>query len=92
MIAMVKGVDVVLTPATPAPAPRDLSNTGDPLFQVPWTSAGLPTIVVPSGLSEEGLPLAVQLGGLPMEEGKLLAAARWCEDTLGVSLSPPDYP
>ena len=92
LVAMVKGVDVVLTPATPAPAPRDLSTTGDAVFQQPWTSAGLPTIVVPSGLSEEGLPLAVQLAGLPLEEGKLLAASRWCEAVLAVSLSPPDYP
>jgi Asp-tRNA(Asn)/Glu-tRNA(Gln) amidotransferase A subunit family amidase len=47
---------------------------------------------VPSGLSEEGLPLAVQLAGLPLEEGKLLAASRWCEAVLAVSLSPPDFP
>ena len=91
MIHMVKDVDVVLTPATPAPAPEDLSTTGDPAFQVPWTTAGLPTVVVPSGMSESGLPLAVQFGALPMEEGKLLGAAKWCEDVLGVSLSPPAF-
>ena len=91
MIEMVKRVDVVLTPAVPEPAPRDLSTTGDAGFQVPWTSSGLPTIALPSGLSESGLPLGVQLAGLPLEEGKLLAAARWCESSLGVSLSPPDY-
>ena len=92
MCAMFRDVDVLMTPATLAPAPRDLSTTGDASFQVPWTSAGLPTIVVPSGLSEEGLPLAIQLAGLPLQEGKLLGAATWCESTLGVNLSPPDYP
>ncbi|MCH7606059.1 MAG: amidase [Chloroflexi bacterium] len=92
MCAMFRDVDVLMTPATLAPAPRDLSTTGDASFQVPWTSAGLPTIVVPSGLSEEGLPLAIQLAGLPLEEGKLMGAATWCESTLGVNLSPPDYP
>jgi len=61
------------------------------VFQQPWTSSGLPTIVLPSGLSESGLPLGIQLAGLPLEEGKLLAAARWCEEELGVSLSPPNY-
>ena len=91
MVEMVKGFDVVLMPAVPAPAPRDLSTTGDPIFQVPWTSSGLPTIVLPSGLSESGLPLGVQLAGLPFQEEKLLAAARWCEAALGVSLSPPQY-
>ena len=91
MMAMVREVDVVLTPAIQAPAPRDLSTTGDAMFQQPWTSSGLPSIVVPSGLSRDGLPLAIQLAGLPWDEGKLLAAAGWCESVLGVSLSPPDF-
>ena len=92
MIAMMMGVDIVMTPATPAPPPEDLSTTGDASFQSPWTSAGLPTVVVPSGLSESGLPLAVQFGAPPLEEGRLLGAARWCERVLGVSLSPPAFP
>ena len=91
VIEMVKQVDVVLTPATPAPAPQGLDTTGDPAFQVPWTSSGLPTIVLPSGLSQSGLPLAVQLAGLPLKEGRLLGAARWCETVLGANLSPPDF-
>jgi aspartyl-tRNA(Asn)/glutamyl-tRNA(Gln) amidotransferase subunit A len=91
MIDLVRRVDVALTPATPEPAPRDLTTTGDAVFQSPWTSSGLPTIFIPSGMSQSGLPLGVQLGGLPFEEGKLLAAARWCEEALGVSLWPPDY-
>ena len=91
MSAMLNGVDVVMTPATPAPAPEDLSTTGDPAFQVPWTSAGLPTVVVPSGISESGLPVAVQFGAPLLQEGRLLGVARWCERALGVSLSPPDY-
>ena len=92
MIDMVKQVDVALTPTIPEPAPKDLTTTGDAAFQSPWTSSGLPTIAIPSGLSQSGLPLGVQLGGLPFEEGKLLAAARWCEEALGVNLWPPDYP
>ncbi len=89
LIETVRQVDVLMTPATPAPAPEDLNTTGDPVFQQPWTSAGLPTIVLPSGLAGSGLPLAIQLVGLPLEEGTLFAAARWCENALGVSLSPP---
>ncbi len=90
MAAMASGVDALLTPATPAPAPRDLSTTGDPLFQSPWTSAGLPTVTVPSGLSQSGLPLGIQLAGRPFGEAKLLAVAHWCESTLGVEMVPPD--
>ena len=83
MIDKLAGVDVALTPAIPAPAPRDLNTTGDAAFQSPWTSSGLPTVVVPTGLSQSGLPLAVQLATAPWQEGKLLGAAKWCEDILG---------
>ena len=91
MMAALAGVDVALMPATPAPAPRDLSTTGDAVFQAPWTSSGLPTIVIPSGMSESGLPLAVQLAGQPFQEGRLLGAARWCERVLQTGLWPPEY-
>jgi aspartyl-tRNA(Asn)/glutamyl-tRNA(Gln) amidotransferase subunit A len=91
MTELARRVDVVMTPATVSPAPKDLNTTGDAAFQVPWTSSGLPTVVVPSGLSELGLPMAVQFGGLPYEEGKLLGAAQWCEQALGVSLTPPGF-
>ncbi len=91
MIQLVQQVDVVLTPATPAPAPKDRNTTGDASFQVPWTTSGLPTVTLPSGLSEDGMPLAVQLGALPFEEGKLLGIAKWCESALGLRLSPPNY-
>jgi len=91
MVKLVQQVDVVITPTTPAPAPKDRNTTGDASFQVPWTSSGLPAVSIPSGLSESGMPMAVQLGGLPFEEGKLLGIAKWCESTLGVQLSPPNY-
>ena len=84
--------DVLMVPATPEPAPRDLNTTGDAAFQSPWTAAGLPTIVVPSGLSDEGMPMAVQLAGPFAEEGRLLGAAHWCERVVGLNEGPPDYP
>ena len=93
MVQMVQRADVVITPATPAPAPapRDRNTTGDAAFQVPWTTSGLPALTLPSGLSQYGMPLAVQLAGLPFEEGRLLGVAKWCESALGVQLSPPNY-
>jgi len=91
MVEMVKKVDAVMTPSVPSPAPPGLDSTGDPAFQQPWTSSGLPSIAVPSGLNSAGLPLSVQFGGLPFQEGPLLAAARWCESVLGIDLSPPDF-
>ena len=81
--------DVLLTPATPEPPQADRTNTGNPAFQGPWTSCGLPAIALPSGLAESGLPLGIQMVASPFAESRLLAAARWCEETLGVNLSPP---
>ena len=91
MVEMVKQVDAVMTPTAPSPAPLGQDSTGDPVFQQPWSSSGLPSIAVPSGLSSAGLPLSVQFGGLPFKESALLAAARWCESTLGIDLSPPEF-
>ena len=81
--------DVLLTPAAPEPPQADRTNTGNPAFQGPWTSCGLPAVALPSGLAESGLPLAMQLVASPFAESRLLAAAQWCEETLGLNLSPP---
>ena len=81
--------DCLLSPATSSAAPKTLSSTGDPWFQVPWSLSGLPAINIPSGLNDEGLPLGIQLAGGAFAEGKLLAAARWCEKVMDVHLSPP---
>ena len=88
---MAARVDVVMTPATPAPAPKDLNTTGDAAFQVPWTAAGLPTVTVPTGLSDLGMPMAVQFGGPWAEEGRVLGAAQWCERIAGLNQGPPNY-
>ena len=82
-------VDVLLTPTTPTPPQADRTNTGNPMFQGPWTSAGLPAISIPSGLAPSGLPLGIQLAAAPFAEARLLAAARWCEIILDVHLRPP---
>jgi aspartyl-tRNA(Asn)/glutamyl-tRNA(Gln) amidotransferase subunit A len=88
MDEIIQGFDCLLTPATSTPAPQGLSSTGNPMFQVPWSFSGLPTISLPSGLSKEGLPLGIQLVGGAFAEEKLFAVARWCENVLQVSLSP----
>jgi aspartyl-tRNA(Asn)/glutamyl-tRNA(Gln) amidotransferase subunit A len=87
MRPLLERYDVLLTPSTPAPAPEGMA-TGDPLFQVPWSLSGLPSITVPCGLAASGLPLGVQLVSGLYTEPALLAAAAWCEDVLGVGPGP----
>ena len=89
MQALAGKADVLLTPSTPTPALPDITNTGNTMFQGPWTSCGLPVITIPSGLAASGLPFGIQLASAPFSDPKLLAAARWCENVLGVELSPP---
>ena len=79
--------DALLVPTAPSEAP-DTSTTGDPVLQVPWTFAGMPSINVPSGLSANGLPLGVTLATGSLEEERMFAVAAWCEGVLGVSLAP----
>ncbi len=92
MSALAKQVDILMTPATPSPAPKDLNTTGDAAFQSPWTAAGLPTVVVPTGLSNLGMPMAVQFAAPMGQEGRLLGAALRCEQVAGLKASPPNYP
>ena len=89
MQSLCQEADLLLTPTTPSAALPDLTNTGNSMFQGPWTSCGLPTLTLPSGVATSGLPLGIQLVAGSFEEAKLLSAARWCERVLDVSLSPP---
>ncbi|MCW4035669.1 MAG: amidase family protein, partial [Candidatus Bathyarchaeota archaeon] len=88
--AILGGVDCLLTPSAPTPAPRGLESTGDPAFNSPWSLCGFPTMTVPSGLTGDGLPLGVQLTGPSFGEGDLLAVAEWCERSLGFKGSWPE--
>ncbi len=89
MRKLAERVDILLTPSTPTPPLPDLTNTGNTMYQGPWTSCGLPAITLPSGLSASGVPLGLQLVGAYMGEAGLLAAARWCEEALQIRLTPP---
>jgi aspartyl-tRNA(Asn)/glutamyl-tRNA(Gln) amidotransferase subunit A len=81
MTAPFDQADVLVTPATTGTAP-ELSTTGDPVFNAPWSYCGLPTVSLPIGLAPDGLPLAIQLVGPPRGDTSLLAIAQWCEDRL----------
>ena len=86
--AGIQGYDALLMPTTPAPAPPSRETTGDPKFQSPWTFGGFPEITLPSGLSEGGMPLGVQLVAGHFDDARLLSVAAWCEGVMGVRLTP----
>jgi len=76
-------VDALLTPTTPSSAfALGAKDTMDPVtmylndvFTVTANLAGLPAMSLPAGLDSQGLPLALQLIGRPLEEGTLFSVA-----------------
>jgi aspartyl-tRNA(Asn)/glutamyl-tRNA(Gln) amidotransferase subunit A len=82
------GVDALVCPATPGPAP-DRSTTGDPVFNSVWSYLGVPVVSFPIGLAANGLPLAAQLAGRSGGDVELLRVAAWCEQVwAGVRMQP----
>ena len=80
--------DALLSPTAPGPAPAGLKWTGDASLCAPWSSAGTPSISLPSGVDDTGLPQAIQLVAAAGAEGRLLSVAAWCEQILGFSSAP----
>ena len=54
------GADLWIAPAATGPAPHGIHATGNPIMNLPWTNAGVPALAIPSGKTDDGLPLAVQ--------------------------------
>jgi len=88
MAAIAARYDALVSPTAAGPAPKGLESTGDPFFCAPWSSAGMPSISLPTRLAPDGLPFAVQLTGAPWAEARLLAAAAWCERAIGFAETP----
>ncbi|MEM6886867.1 MAG: Asp-tRNA(Asn)/Glu-tRNA(Gln) amidotransferase subunit GatA [Pseudomonadota bacterium] len=91
-----RGVDAILTPATPSAA-FGLGEMADAdpvqmylndVFTVTVNLAGLPGIAVPAGLDRQGLPLGLQLIGKPWAEADLLNAAFVLERSAGFVAKP----
>jgi len=86
MRRLLQDVDVLIAPSAPGPAPEGLASTGDPVFNYPSSTFGLPALGLPMGFAASGLPLGLQIMGRPFDEGTLLrvgaayeAATPWHE-------------
>lgn len=88
-------VDAILTPTAPSDAFVIGENQEDPIamylndvFTVPTSLAGLPAIAVPSGLSQKGLPLGLQIIGRAFDEMTLFSLADTIEKSVQFSALP----
>lgn len=82
-----KKYDVLMGPVAPTPAFALGENAADPvkmyladIMTVPPSLAGLPAISVPAGMSDNNLPVGVQLIGARRSDAALLALARSMEE------------
>jgi amidase len=83
--AIFDDVDVVLTPATAAPAPQlgqgvhrsgvrsILASTPWVAYTPPWNVTGQPAMTIPAGVDASGVPVGVQLVARPDDEATILA-------------------
>jgi amidase len=92
-------VDLLLTPGAgtaaptmadfgtePAMAPDALEATV--AFSTPFNFSGHPTLSLPSGLDEHGLPLGIQLIGRHLHEATLLRTGHTLEAEIGFTATP----
>ena len=77
-----RDVDALLTPSATGEAPLGLENTGETAMNRLWTLLYGPCVTVPAGSGPAGMPLGVQLYGLPGADARTLGAARWVERAL----------
>ncbi|HKU43875.1 MAG TPA: Asp-tRNA(Asn)/Glu-tRNA(Gln) amidotransferase subunit GatA [Polyangiales bacterium] len=90
--------DALLTPTAPTPAFKLGEKLDDPLamyladiFTLPASLAGIPAVSVPCGLSEEGLPLGLQLAAPAWEEARLVRLGAAYEAVSGFDHRPPGF-
>jgi aspartyl-tRNA(Asn)/glutamyl-tRNA(Gln) amidotransferase subunit A len=83
--------DALLSPVALGAAPPLEGGTGDFSHCLPWSVIAVPSMSIPTGLDDAGLPFAVQLtGGADADSvDRLLWAAAWCERIFGFDARPP---
>ncbi|MFW6384910.1 MAG: amidase family protein, partial [Halodesulfurarchaeum sp.] len=70
-------IDVVVSPSAPGPAPSGIESTGNPVMNLPWTHALLPTVSVPASTTDDGLPIGLQCTTRSGRDEWLLS---WCRE------------
>ncbi|HEY8251442.1 MAG TPA: amidase [Burkholderiales bacterium] len=75
-------IDAVLTPSATGEAPLGLHSTGNTAMNRLWTLLHGPCVTVPAGVGPAGMPLGIQLVGLPGDDAWTLAVAAWAEHVL----------
>jgi aspartyl-tRNA(Asn)/glutamyl-tRNA(Gln) amidotransferase subunit A len=91
-------VDYLISPTTPTAAFKAGEKTSNPLEMymsdlctIPANLAGLPSISIPTGLSEEKLPLGVQVMSKALTDDSLIDFAELIEKEVSFNDEPSDW-
>jgi aspartyl-tRNA(Asn)/glutamyl-tRNA(Gln) amidotransferase subunit A len=79
--AAMQDVDAAIMPAATDVAPAGLSTTGERALSAPSSFLGFPVMSYPVAIGEGGLPLGLQIQGLPNTEDQLLSHGKFCAAT-----------
>ena len=84
---LINWVDAWIFPTTPYPAGRvgQTDERNAALFTGPINALGFPSVALPSGLTEDNLPVSIQIIGAPYREYQLLGIAEIMEERLDFS-------
>ncbi|MDN5745446.1 MAG: amidase [Nocardioidaceae bacterium] len=73
---------VIIGPAAMGPPPPQVEGTGSPDLSRPWQGMGLPVLTIPGMRTAHGLPLGIQVIGVPGREAQMFEVARTLEELL----------
>ena len=83
------GVDVIVTPAAPGPAPLLEQGSGSPDLCTLWSLAGVPSVTIPLRHRGGELPRGLQIVAAAGRDLDLLALARhWQQDPISHHIAP----
>lgn len=70
---LLQDYDIILLPSAKGAATKGLDSTGDPICTVFTSLLGIPSVNIPVGVNEDGLPLGLQAVGRKFSDKQLLS-------------------
>jgi aspartyl-tRNA(Asn)/glutamyl-tRNA(Gln) amidotransferase subunit A len=89
---LLDGITALATPTTATAAPKGQAQTGDWSFNLPFSASGHPSMTLPSGFDQSGLPFGLQLVAAHGREDRLFGLGRLFQRHSGWhQQSPPPH-